>query len=189
MKNFFYALLFFLSMPSPLPGRAPSTSKLAAVATLLVLGTFTTVLAAPSPDWMSRCCGDRKLKELYLPGTHDAGTGHPWTLPQDLPFWMEWAANIAFNLLSDFARAQRLSIYSQLQAGSRYLDLRLAVNPWLKRQNPQAPLENTIVVAHSLPGAPLAVVLADVARFLREQPSEVGPLAFARSKRQKQGRR
>lgn len=30
-----------------------------------------------------------------------------------------------------------------------------------------------MVISHSLPGSPLGGVLADVARFLREQPSEV----------------
>jgi hypothetical protein len=40
-----------------------------------------------------------------------------------------------------------------------------------------AELASAVVISHSLPGAPLAGVLADVARFLQEQPSEVGKLA------------
>jgi hypothetical protein len=36
-----------------------------------------------------------------------------------------------------------------------------------------AELASAVVISHSLPGAPLAGVLADVARFLQEQPSEV----------------
>jgi hypothetical protein len=36
-----------------------------------------------------------------------------------------------------------------------------------------AELASAVVISHSLPGAPLAEVLADLARFLKEQPSEV----------------
>lgn len=36
-----------------------------------------------------------------------------------------------------------------------------------------AELAGSVVISHSLPGSPLGGVLADVARFLREQPSEV----------------
>jgi hypothetical protein len=39
-----------------------------------------------------------------------------------------------------------------------------------------AELASAVVISHSLPGAPLAGVLADVARFLQEQPSEVSML-------------
>lgn len=108
----------------------------------------------------------------------------------------------------------------QLLGGSRLLDLRLAVNPWLPLQQRSGfaaaataaaaaghqqqrrglvldaqqlessvdygvyggPLSATelrgaLVASHSLPGAPLAEMLADVARFLREQPGEVRALA------------
>jgi hypothetical protein len=41
-----------------------------------------------------------------------------------------------------------------------------------------AELASAVVISHSLPGAPLAGVLADVARFLQEQPSEVSRLTM-----------
>jgi hypothetical protein len=39
-----------------------------------------------------------------------------------------------------------------------------------------AELASAVVISHSLPGAPLPGVLADVARFLQENPSEVSSL-------------
>lgn len=78
-------------------------------------------------------------------------------------------------------------------AGVRVLDLRLAVSQWLRQEEQQqqrgpaagrllkglAPavssskLAASLVTSHSLPGPPLAEVLADVRRFLQEHPSEV----------------
>jgi hypothetical protein len=51
--------------------------------------------------------GDRPLRELVIPGSHDAGT-----------FVMESSAD---NFSS---KCQKISILEQLKAGSRYLDLR-----------------------------------------------------------------
>ncbi|WIA10286.1 hypothetical protein OEZ85_010480 [Tetradesmus obliquus] len=180
----------------------------------------------PQGGWMGQCCAHKRLQEMYLPGTHDSGTGHPWTVPQHLPLVVDEVAAVLFNIVGDLSRTQHLSVYEQLQAGARVLDIRLAVNPWFPlqqrlQQQPSArssssrsqssrasqqpaatgagrslfrldgllqghidlaaaggpltaaELAGSVVISHSLPGSPLGGVLADVARFLREQPSEV----------------
>jgi len=61
-------------------------------------------------EWMQDLngkIGDRALKDIVIPGSHDAGT---WDL----------TAKIGDN----FAKCQRVDIKSQLLCGSRYLDLR-----------------------------------------------------------------
>lgn len=61
--------------------------------------------AAGSADWMAAVDGSRLLNEINLPGTHDSATTY---------------AELAF-----FSRCQDLTITEQLEAGIRYLDIRL----------------------------------------------------------------
>ena len=58
-----------------------------------------------SADWMARLDDAKPLGQVVLPGTHDAATQH---------------VQLAF-----FAKCQALSISEQLEAGYRYLDIRL----------------------------------------------------------------
>ncbi len=61
-----------------------------------------------SADWMGRLPDRTKLNAVVLPGTHDSAT-----------------KNV---LLAYFSKCQSLSIGEQLEAGFRYLDIRLAVD-------------------------------------------------------------
>eukprot|EP00775_Hariotina_reticulata_P010932 gene10932-11086_t len=51
-------------------------------------------------------------------------------------------AAITFNVVGDLSRTQQMTVYQQLQAGVRVLDLRLAVNPWMVIQQRSAPAVN-----------------------------------------------
>ena len=81
---------------------------LLAVAALLVIPLFEKADATAVPgsaDWMAGIADDKLLSELVLPGTHDSATQY---------------AQLAF-----ITRCQSLSIFEQLEAGYRYLDIRL----------------------------------------------------------------
>ena len=62
---------------------------------------------AGSADWMGRLADETPLSEVVLPGTHDSAT-----------------KNVQ---LAYFSKCQSLTIGEQLEAGFRYLDIRLAV--------------------------------------------------------------
>lgn len=64
--------------------------------------------AADSADWMSKLPDDRSLGEVVLPGTHDSAT-----------------ENVQ---LAYFSKCQALDVGEQLNAGFRYLDIRLAAD-------------------------------------------------------------
>lgn len=64
------------------------------------------------PDWMSANAtkiGPYTLRDLVIPGSHDAGS---------------WGARVAKIFGREAAEAQGCSVFDQLMAGSRYLDLR-----------------------------------------------------------------
>lgn len=105
--------------------RAPEKKKgfwrrLPAIFLLLVLLAAATLYAIPlfegdkggsvdgSNSWMSRVEDSRPLSRMAIPGTHDAGTQY---------------VQLAF-----FAKCQTKDIAEQLEAGYRYLDIRLAVD-------------------------------------------------------------
>lgn len=85
----------------------------------VVLGAVLLLLAVPllehvnkksvegSADWMAAVDDSRLLNEINLPGTHDSATTY---------------VELAF-----FSRCQDLSILEQLEAGIRYLDIRLGI--------------------------------------------------------------
>ena len=61
-----------------------------------------------SADWMGKLPDEMPLNAIVIPGTHDSGTQY---------------VQLAF-----FSKCQALSIGSQLEAGFRYLDIRLSVD-------------------------------------------------------------
>ena len=61
-----------------------------------------------SADWMAELEDERPLSELVIPGTHDSATQY---------------VDLAF-----FSKCQALSVGEQLEAGARYLDIRLGVD-------------------------------------------------------------
>ena len=84
---------------------------LIAVAVFLIIPLTERVDKTPvagSADWMSALDDGVKLNELVLPGTHDSATQY---------------VDLAF-----FSKCQALSVGEQLEAGARYLDIRLGVD-------------------------------------------------------------
>ncbi len=65
-------------------------------------------VVAGSADWMARVDGSRALSELVIPGTHDSATKN---------------VQLAF-----FSKCQAKDIRAQLDAGYRYLDIRLGAD-------------------------------------------------------------
>lgn len=66
--------------------------------------------ALPPPDWMSQCCSDMLLRNMFLPGTHDSGT-YMWTTPKHMPLVLDEILAILFNIVGDLSRTQRLDVY------------------------------------------------------------------------------
>ena len=81
---------------------------LIAVAAFLIIPLTERVDKTPVPgsaDWMAELEDERPLSELVIPGTHDSATQY---------------VDLAF-----FSKCQALSVGEQLEAGARYLDIRL----------------------------------------------------------------
>lgn len=85
---------------------------------VLVFGIFMYIIPAMenvdrtpvegSQDWMKKLSDEEMLSEVVLPGTHDCATAH---------------VQLAY-----ITRCQALSVAEQLDAGFRYLDIRLAAS-------------------------------------------------------------
>lgn len=96
-------------------------------------------------EWMKYVDDDAKLTEIVIPGSHDAGTkGMMW-----------------------MAETQNKSVADQLNAGSRYLDLRVK----LKKDN--------LVINHTVVnGQKLSIVLKHIDTFLYNHPTETVLIDF-----------
>ena len=93
----------------------------------------------PNEQWMADIADHivhRKLREVVLPGTHDSGTysissASPLSPDEDLPEWVKFIRGIPVlnkwvdDIIANWARAQGKNITEQLEAGIRYLDLRV----------------------------------------------------------------
>ena len=104
-----------------------------------------------SADWMAQVDGSQALSELAIPGTHDSAT--------------------KFVQLGFFSKCQAKDIRAQLDAGYRYLDIRLGVDGERLR------LMHGFTSCKTGPmpwSAPLYLddVLEDCYAFLREHPTE-----------------
>ena len=78
---------------------------------MYLIPAFETVDHTPaedSADWMSRLPDELPISQITLPGSHDSATQH---------------VQLAF-----FSKCQALRIGEQLDAGFRYLDIRLALD-------------------------------------------------------------
>lgn len=115
--------------------------------------------------------GPTRLCDLALPGTHDSATaditaGSPIdpngefggvTFVQYMPY----AAPSATNVMANWSRNQAFDIAAQLNAGIRYLDLRICDK------------DGQHWTEHSLFGTSLATVLQQVSQFLAANPREI----------------
>lgn len=104
-----------------------------------------------SGNWMSAVAGDLHLNEIVIPGTHDSATQY---------------VQLAF-----FSKCQALDIGQQLEAGFRYLDIRLGfsgdalalMHGFAKCKTGPMPWSETLT---------LDAVLEDCYAFLEDNPSE-----------------
>lgn len=129
-------------------------------------------------DW--EIIKDRKLNDIVIPGSHDAGTYgvgiqegsmfNPWVhyaLDADSP--MQYCKAVLQqppSICAGYAKAQSLSIYDQLRAGSRYFDLRFA-----RVYDPESE-EYAYRIHHSFLGHTQQEIFNDFQRFLQEPGHE-----------------
>ncbi len=114
---------------------------------------------------------NRPLNEIYIPGSHDSATyalENSFAKGQDYDQKLNLlkvvgVGFIVTKIAKNWAMAQDRTIYQQLNDGIRYLDLRVVY-----REN-----KNDFYIAHGLYGPKFSDVLADIARFLGEQPREI----------------
>ena len=111
-------------------------------------------------NWMS-LFENYSLWDLVLPGSHDS------------------AAYISKNkllYLQKYMLTQSLSIYEQMKAGVRVLDLRVVGYINYEEDGPDAKMEYWL--AHTAIIVPLKLVLQEILTFINENPSEVLVLEF-----------
>ena len=102
-------------------------------------------IGANKNDWMCKLNANKKLRDVVLPGTHNSASS-------TISKW---------SLFSGVAICQNLSIYQQLNAGARYLDVRVCSH------------KNDIMTCHGIvKGGKLADVLDEVEVFLCDNPKE-----------------
>lgn len=104
-------------------------------------------------DWMAQY-QDRKLGDLHLPGSHDAGTTKQYI--------DKTAAGTDSN-----SATQNLTIPDQLVAGTRFFDLRLATH------KKQVVAHHTTFGQGAYSSMPVDDVLAAAAKFCKSHPTEV----------------
>lgn len=104
--------------------------------------------------------GQIPLNLLAIPGTHDSGT-YPISpssdsSPDNPSFLIQHAGAIA----TGWAQSQDLDFLAQLNAGIRYLDLRVCYQSQ----------QNAYVLCHAFYGAPLAELFSDIRQFYQQGP-------------------
>ncbi|MDR6806579.1 1-phosphatidylinositol phosphodiesterase [Dyadobacter sp. BE34] len=117
-------------------------------------------VATDTAAWMGLLDGNMKLNSIVMPGSHDAGmsqTDHP---------------GAGGELNPGISKTQKLNILGQLQAGSRYFDIRVDYD------------HGELVTYHrtgdsGCNGQPLSAVLDQSIEFIRSHPSETFILKFS----------
>lgn len=125
-------------------------------------------------NWQSRLPSFLKdkstFKDWIYPGTHDSAaygspdlthTSEHKPIPLLMPY-IRWIPGVR-NLATNMTRMQETDVYTQLEHGVRYLDLRVARPAGLDR----------LYMAHAFAYQPADVVLAQIARFMDEYSEEV----------------
>lgn len=86
-------------------------------------------LTNPSWDlynWMSSIPDSTKLNEIIMPGSHDAGMSCcDFPLALDIPIIGKLVDDALFNVQSNLSVTQDQTVYYQLDAGTRFFDIRL----------------------------------------------------------------
>lgn len=134
------------------------------------------------PRWMTNMSdqlGAMQVNRIILPGTHDSGTysitSQSMLSPDLAPEWAAVAAKVASilgipvdTIISNWARAQGKTVLQQLQAGVRYLDLRVALDT----------NNNTLYVVHGMYGTTIQDVINQIGAFVTANPQELLILDF-----------
>jgi hypothetical protein len=129
------------------------------------------------PDWMgglSATIGGRALANVVLPGTHDSGTATLTATSEvtiDAPDWLQSLSRSGGFLpvgiiAAGWSRAQGRAIPDQLDAGFRYLDLRICH------------ASDGLRLCHGLAGERIETVLDQVNTFLSQHSQEIVILDF-----------
>ena len=105
-----------------------------------------------SADWMAQLPDEKLLSELVIPGTHDSGTQY---------------VQLAF-----FSKCQAMGIAGQLEAGFRYLDIRLGVEEHNQALRLMHGFTKCKTGTLSVDCLYLDSVLEDCYRFLDAHPGE-----------------
>eukprot|EP00041_Stephanoeca_diplocostata_P021354 m.496131 g.496131 ORF g.496131 m.496131 type:complete len:378 (-) comp21806_c0_seq5:271-1404(-) len=162
-------------------------------------------------NWMSlraNALGNKKLKDICLPGSHNAATQHleRTTAPGTNAVAKVYSWRAVFPFAVKWSRCQNDTIREQLQQGIRYLDLRLTASPthdgshdFSFANDADSSSDNTgdetpmihdaakrgkpfsggsLHITHSLQGIRLAVVLSEVADFVKHHEHEIIVLDF-----------
>lgn len=141
-------------------------------------------------DWManlSQNIGNKSLRNIVIPGTHDSGT-HSINESSDFApdntldtilaniqsikdkinklFKKDTSSNFK-KFISAWSRAQSTSIYDQLQLGIRYLDLRVFQKP-----------NGQMFIVHGMYSDDMDTVINDIKRFIKVHPKEIIILDF-----------
>ena len=142
-------------------------------------------------DWManlSAYIGNKSLRNIVIPGTHDSGTH---SINEQSDFAPDTTVNSAiatlqsitdkinkiFNkkdsesnlkkFISMWSKTQSKSIYQQLESGIRYFDLRV-----LQKSNGE------MYIVHGMYSDNMDIVIGDIKRFIKDHPKEIILLDF-----------
>ncbi|MCM3748838.1 peptidase inhibitor family I36 protein [Paenibacillus pasadenensis] len=126
----------------------------------------------------------KTIRDILLPGTHDTGTGtmnSGSTLAPDAANLLPWLGSIPADLLNKFSldksKTQNMNVQGQLNAGIRYLDLR--VGPYMYRDGMYLVTDpNDLRTMHFLYSEKVSDILGSVKSFLDQNPKEVIVLDF-----------
>ena len=127
-----------------------------------------------NPNWMSSLVelNDASLGEIVWPGTHDSGAhcedfDYSRVVSDDrLRSWGTYILNrighTPRRFVGKWSRTQNLSIFEQLEHGTRFLDLRVS----------KCPSDGLYYIVHSFCGPSLECVLQEIVRFMSQNIKE-----------------
>lgn len=116
--------------------------------------------------------GDKTLKNLTIPGTHDSGTYWLTTAPmpgdqsalwEDLYELADILDKDVGLIAKEWAQSQDKNFYQQMQGGIRYFDLRAG---WQKNTKEW-------VTYHFVEGSPVQYLLGNISSYLHDYPNEI----------------
>jgi len=122
-------------------------------------------------DWMRELLPyiiDKNLNDIAWPGSHDSAThkidkSSNIAKGQDIPTCLDHIKFITGDIIANWSKAQKFSIYSQLMMGVRFLDLRITHND----------SEKTHYSVHGVFGQKVDEIIEEIWQFMDEHPTEI----------------